>query len=44
MGYDVAVGWNADSAKPVLWMALELSLSKWQVGFDVGCDSPSTHA
>jgi transposase len=36
MGQDVAVGRNADSTKPVLWMAMELSLSKWKLGFSDG--------
>lgn len=36
MGQDVAVGQNADSTKPVLWMAMELSLSKWKLGFSDG--------
>ncbi len=36
MGQDVAVGRDADSTKPVLWMAMELSLSKWKLGFSDG--------
>jgi transposase len=36
MEHDVAVDRNADSTKPVLWMAMELSLSKWKLGFSDG--------
>jgi transposase len=36
MGHDVAAGGDADSTKPVLWMAMELSLSKWKLGFSDG--------
>ena len=34
MGHDVALGRDADSTKQVvLWMAVELSLSKWETWF-----------
>lgn len=36
MEHDVAVGAHGDSTKPVLWMAMELSLSKWKLGFSDG--------
>jgi transposase len=36
MEHDVVAGANGNSTKPVLWMAMELSLSKWKLGFSDG--------
>jgi transposase len=36
MEHHVVAGSNGDSTKQVLWMAMELSLSKWKLGFSDG--------
>jgi len=36
MEHEVAVGAAANTTKPVLWMAMELSLGKWKLGFSDG--------
>jgi len=41
MEQDVVAGANWDSTKPVLWMAMELSLSKWKLGFSDGSARPA---
>jgi hypothetical protein len=41
MGHDVAASAEIDTTKAMLWMALELSLAKWKLGFSDGSGRPA---